>query len=71
MVALVISTDALAVPGPPQGHWTYADWESLTDHTNRYEIIGLGEDDTLSFNCLPTITLRIGDLFAGAPDTTL
>lgn len=39
MVALVISTDAPAVPGPPQGHWTYADWEELTDHTNRYEII--------------------------------
>lgn len=39
MVALVISTDALTVPGPPQGHWTYADWEALTDHTNRYEII--------------------------------
>ena len=39
MVALVISTDAPAVPGPPQGHWTYADWEALPDHTNRYEII--------------------------------
>src|SRR5690348_6173801 len=39
MVALVISTDAPTVPGPPQGHWTYADWESLTDHTNRYEIV--------------------------------
>lgn len=39
MVALVISTDAPAVPGPPQGRWTLADWEALPDHTNRYEII--------------------------------
>lgn len=39
MVALVIPTDAPAVPGPPQGHWTYADWEALPDHTKRYEII--------------------------------
>ena len=56
MVALVISTDAPAVPGPPQGHWTYADWESLTAHVNRYEI---------------SDGVRVGDLFAGAPDTTL
>jgi len=27
--------------------------------------------DALSFACLPTITLTVGDLFAGAPDTTL
>jgi Uma2 family endonuclease len=29
------------------------------------------EDETVSFECLPTIRLTIGDLFAGAPDTTL
>ena len=30
-----------------------------------------GEDDAVSFDCLPSISVRIGDLFAGAPDTTL
>src|SRR5206468_1285228 len=39
MTALVISTDAPAVPGPPQGQWTYADWEELPDNGNRYGII--------------------------------
>jgi Uma2 family endonuclease len=39
MTALVLSTDAPAVPGPPQGQWTYADWEELPDDGNRYEII--------------------------------
>lgn len=39
MTALVISTDAPVVPGPPQGHWTYADWETLPDDGNRYEVI--------------------------------
>ena len=27
------------MPGPPQGQWTYADWEELPDDGNRYEII--------------------------------
>ncbi len=39
MTSLVISTDAPVVPGPPQGHWTYADWETLPDDGNRYEVI--------------------------------
>jgi Uma2 family endonuclease len=39
MTTLVISTDAPAVAGPPQGHWTYADWEQLPDDGKRYEII--------------------------------
>lgn len=39
MTALVIPTDAPAVPGPPQGKWTYTDWETLPDDGNRYEII--------------------------------
>jgi len=38
MTALVIPTEAPAVPGPPQGQWTYADWEALPDG-NRYEFI--------------------------------
>lgn len=28
-----------AVIGPPQGQWTYADWERLPDNGNRYEVI--------------------------------
>jgi Uma2 family endonuclease len=39
MVTLVIPTDAASVKGPPQGQWTYADWETLPDDGNRYEII--------------------------------
>src|SRR4029450_8329992 len=39
MTSLVISTDAPVVAGPPQGHWTYADWETLPYDGNRYEII--------------------------------
>jgi Uma2 family endonuclease len=39
MVTLVTPTDAAPVIGPPQGHWTAADWEHLPDDGNRYEII--------------------------------
>ncbi len=41
MVTLAIPTDAdaPAVYGPPQGRWTYADWERLPDDNNQYEII--------------------------------
>ncbi len=39
MTALIIPTEAPAVLGPPQGHWTYADWEALPDDGKRYEII--------------------------------
>jgi Uma2 family endonuclease len=39
MTSLVISTDAPVVAGPPQGHWTYTDWETLPYDGNRYEII--------------------------------
>src|SRR5688572_30375078 len=36
-----IPTDAPAVKGPPQGHWTYDDWDRLdSDHNRyRYEVI--------------------------------
>ena len=27
------------IMGPPQGQWTYADWENVPDDDNRYEII--------------------------------
>lgn len=39
MTTLVVPTDAPSVVGPPQGGWTYADWESLVDDGRRYEII--------------------------------
>ncbi len=40
MVSLVIRTDAsYLVKGPPQGQWTLADWETLPDDGNLYEII--------------------------------
>lgn len=40
MRTLVIATDAPTVPGPPQGHWTHADWEALPhDDGSIYEII--------------------------------
>lgn len=32
-------TDVQKIIGPPQGQWTYADWEQLPDDENRYEII--------------------------------
>jgi Uma2 family endonuclease len=39
MPALVVTTDAPFIDGPPQGQWTYADWEALPDDGLRYEII--------------------------------
>jgi Uma2 family endonuclease len=39
MTTFVVPTEAPTVPGPPQGHWTYANWEDLPDDGNRYEII--------------------------------
>ena len=32
-------TTVQKIIGPPQGQWTYADWEKLPDDENRYEII--------------------------------
>jgi len=39
MTTFVIPTEAPTVHGPPQGQWTFADWETLPDDGNRYEII--------------------------------
>jgi Uma2 family endonuclease len=39
MITLPISTNAAGVRGARQGEWTIADWESLPDDGNRYEII--------------------------------
>ena len=30
-----------------------------------------GEEESMSFACLPTINVPVGALFVGAPDTTL
>jgi hypothetical protein len=30
-----------------------------------------GEDEAMSFDCLPALSLVVGALFAGAPDTTV
>ncbi len=38
-MVLPILTDVERIDGPPQGQWTYADWERLPDDDNRYEII--------------------------------
>jgi Uma2 family endonuclease len=38
-LVLPISTETHAVNGPPQGQWTAADWETLPEDGNRYEII--------------------------------
>ncbi len=32
-------TEVQKIEGPPQGRWTYADWENLPDGENRYEVI--------------------------------
>ncbi len=40
MATFVIPTEtAPVVHGPPQGRWTFADWEALPDDGNRYEVI--------------------------------
>ena len=39
MVTLVVPTDAPKVAGPPQGRWTFIEWEELPDDGNLYEII--------------------------------
>jgi Uma2 family endonuclease len=39
MIILPIPTDTWSVIGPTQGQWTYADWETLPDDDNRYEVI--------------------------------
>ncbi len=40
MTTLVIPTEEVhAVAGPPQGHWAYADWQTLPDDGKRYEVI--------------------------------
>ncbi len=39
MAVFPYSTEVSPVEGPPQGQWTYADWEKLPDDGNIYEVI--------------------------------
>jgi Uma2 family endonuclease len=41
-LVLPVYVHVSGVEGPPQGHWTRADWESLPENGNRYEIIDGG-----------------------------
>jgi len=68
MVTLVIPTDAaISVKGPPQGQWTYADWEMLFDDGNRYEVI----DGVLYMSTAPSYfhqwIIRRLDHYVGIP----
>lgn len=67
MNAIVIPTEAPAVVGPRQGHWTYADWEALPEDGNRYEVI----DGVLYMTTAPSFfhqwIIRRLDRFLGLP----
>lgn len=67
MTTLVISTEAPSLPGPPQGHWTYADWEALPEDDNRYEVI----DGVLYMTTAPSFfhqwIVRRLDRYVGIP----
>src|SRR5262245_13692365 len=39
MMVLPVLAEVNSVKGPPQGQWTYADWETLPDDGNLYEVI--------------------------------
>lgn len=39
MSTIIVPTDAPVIAGPPLGHWTHEDWETLPDDGNRYEVI--------------------------------
>jgi len=68
MTTLVIPTEASTmVAGPPQGQWTAADWETLPDDGNRYEII----DGVLYMSTAPSYyhqwIIRRLDHYIGVP----
>ena len=67
---------AYALAGVPE----YAIIDPRTRKLSHYRLDALGryaypqifgEQQTMTFDCLPTLPLAIADLFAGAPDTTL
>ncbi len=39
MLTSVMPTEGVWIKGPPQGQWTYADWEQIEYDGNRYEVI--------------------------------
>ena len=49
MTTFVVPTEAPTVHGPPQGQWTYADWEQLPDDGNRYVRQALCEEPKHAF----------------------
>ncbi|MGC9041666.1 MAG: Uma2 family endonuclease [Roseiflexus sp.] len=64
MTALIVPTDAPVIAGPPQGRWTFADWQTLPDDGRRYEII----DGVLYMTTTPStfhqwIVMRITERF--------
>lgn len=66
-MTLAIPTDSIRVEGPPQGHWTYADWEALPDDEYLYEVI----DGALYVSTSPSFfhqwVVRRFDCFVGVP----
>jgi len=63
MTVLILPTDAPTVPGPPQGQWNHALWETLPDDGRRYEVI----DGVLYMSTAPSsfhqwIILRLVEL---------
>ena len=71
-----VKPEAYARAGVPE--YVIIDSRSRTLSHYRLEAAGryaaphlYGEAEVASFDCLPTISVPVGDLFAGAPDTTL
>jgi len=71
-----VKLDAYARAGVPE----YAIIDPSTRALSHYRLEALGryasphaygEAEVARFDCLPTISVPVGDLFAGAPDTTL
>jgi Uma2 family endonuclease len=73
---LEVKLDAYARAGVPE--YAIVDPSTRTLSHYRREAAGrfapprvYGETEVASFACLPTISVPVGGLFAGAPDTTL
>jgi Uma2 family endonuclease len=71
-----VKLDAYARAGVPE--YAIIDLGARTLSHYRLKVSGryasphvYGEAEVARFDCLPTISVPVGDLFAGAPDTTL
>ena len=71
-----VKLDAYARAGVPE--YAIVDPSARTLSHYRLEVAGryasphvYGEVEVATFDCLPTISVPVGDLFVGAPDTTL